>query len=621
MDEPRDVFEPVETPPDDAGVGDVPSPAKRDVSSAAKRDVFSPAKRDVGLAATGGSGATPRRPGVVRLLTSTFFLSLLACLLHYAAFPPLSWWPLAFVAPAPWIYIAQDHQRRGWKAYGAVYFTAFLLMLLMFEGVRHSHIATTIGWPFLAAYLALYPLAFVWLTRAANTRLRIPIMVAAPVVWVGLELARGHILTGISMALISHPLAAYPPLIQLADLGGAYAVSFVVVLVAASSARMAPLLPRVESAPSNQRFVWWPVVAAILVLGGTIGYGYWRLSTALEADAEPSLRIALIQSSRDTTFGEEDQTVGTFEKCLELTKKAHREHGPLDLVVWPESMFGWPYVELAEGAKPPPEFEEKIDDLRGYADERNEAFLYHAMLASKPEGNTPGAPVLLCGYALLLRGYHMEHFNTVFLVSVNVLRGPQILGRYDKVHPVMFGEALPFGDVFPWLYDLTPLPRGMSIGDGPRSFAIRWTLNDADVARVAPTICYENTVPHLVNRQVNTLIARTEEPDVLVNQSNDGWFYGSAMLDYQLMCGQFRAVEQHKPMVIAANTGISAWIDGSGRIVKRAPKRQEAVILAEPVLDNRPSVYRQIGDWPWAVCLALTAIFSLAGFVPWLLRK
>ncbi len=87
------------------------------------------------------------------------------------------------------------------------------------------------------------------------------------------------------------------------------------------------------------------------------------------------------------------------------------------------------------------------------------------------------------------------------------------------------------------------------------------------------------------------------DPDVLVNLTNDGWFWGSSALDLHLICGVFRAVETRKPLVIAANTGISAHIDASGRIVQQAPRRQSTYLIAEIALDDRASFWLEHGGW------------------------
>jgi apolipoprotein N-acyltransferase len=75
----------------------------------------------------------------------------------------------------------------------------------------------------------------------------------------------------------------------------------------------------------------------------------------------------------------------------------------------------------------------------------------------------------------------------------------------------------------------------------------------------------------------------------------------------------FRAVECRKPLLIAANTGFSAWIDGDGRIREQGPRHAEGVIIAEPRLDGRSSWYLAHGDWFAGVCLAVCGLCGLVG--------
>jgi apolipoprotein N-acyltransferase len=118
---------------------------------------------------------------------------------------------------------------------------------------------------------------------------------------------------------------------------------------------------------------------------------------------------------------------------------------------------------------------------------------------------------------------------------------------------------------------------------------------------------------HVIRRQVNALAAEGKEPDILVNLTNDGWFWGSSELDLHLICAVFRAVECRKPFLIAANTGFSAWIDGDGRILEQGPRRAPGVIVAEPQIDGRHSWYLAHGDWFAGVCLAVCVPFGLVG--------
>ena len=194
-----------------------------------------------------------------------------------------------------------------------------------------------------------------------------------------------------------------------------------------------------------------------------------------------------------------------------------------------------------------------------------------------------------------------EHcFNSAAYVA----RDGRLLGRYDKMHLVMFGEYVPFAEYFPWLQRLTPLPISVTAGERPAAFEL-------GSVRIAPNICYESVLSHVIRRQVNALTAEGKEPDILVNLTNDGWFWGSSELDMHLACGVFRAVECRKPFLIAANTGFSAWIDGDGRIRSKA-RDGPSVIIAEPRLDRTAAV----GIWPTATGLP-ACVWRCAGCADW----
>ena len=95
-------------------------------------------------------------------------------------------------------------------------------------------------------------------------------------------------------------------------------------------------------------------------------------------------------------------------------------------------------------------------------------------------------------------------------------------------------------------------------------------------------------------------------PDLLINQSNDGWFHGSAEHDMHLAVSIFRAIENRVPLARAVNTGVSAFIDGNGRILDSLPKLREGVLTGTIPLDDRTSLYSSWGDWLGLSCLAIT---------------
>ena len=111
-----------------------------------------------------------------------------------------------------------------------------------------------------------------------------------------------------------------------------------------------------------------------------------------------------------------------------------------------------------------------------------------------------------------------------------------------------------------------------------------------------------------------------EQVDVLLNLTDDGWFWGAAALDHHLACNVFRSVELRRPMLVAANTGISANIDSNGIIRDRGGKRVPATFVCEMRPTDRSSLYLTIGDWPATACLAFCLVVGLVAggrrFIP-----
>jgi apolipoprotein N-acyltransferase len=119
----------------------------------------------------------------------------------------------------------------------------------------------------------------------------------------------------------------------------------------------------------------------------------------------------------------------------------------------------------------------------------------------------------------------------------------------------------------------------------------------------------------LIRQHVLQLEKQGASPDVLVNLTNDGWFHGSSILDLHLRCGIFRAIENRRPLLIAANTGISAHIDGSGRVLSRGPKRKPQILVVKVQPDGRTPLYHTLGDWPAWACLAASSLLVVVGLI------
>jgi apolipoprotein N-acyltransferase len=528
---------------------------------------------------------------------STLAIALLGSLLMWAAMPPLALGWLAWIAPVPWLLLVRADKMPGRRNYRVLWLAGFVFWLLAVHWLRLPHPATSLGWVALSAYLGLYVPVFIGLSRVAVHRLHLPLWLAAPVVWTGLELARAHLLTGFLMGSLAHTQVHWPMLIQLADLVGEYGIDFVIMLVAASLTS-ALFVPRRAAA----------MLPAVLLLSATLGYGYVRLHSErlgeLDADSRsPGPRIALIQGNSLAEWKADpsrerqimDEYIALSERAVAMARQS--DGRPLQLVAWPETMFRTGIVTFDHHYRLPPEVSQTQEEIAAYGP-NDLANLVRRL-------NTP-----------VLVGVDRVHFTAAtgeaaarpprrYNSAVLVGRDGEIIGTYDKIHRVMFGEYVPFADWMPFLYRFTPLTGGIQPGGEPAGLEL-------DGFTYAPNICYETAIPHVIRRQVARLNALDESPDVLVNLTNDAWYWGSSELDMHLACGVFRAVEMRKPLVIAANGGISAWIDHLGRIRAQSPRQQADVIIADVELSDMESWYVKLGDWFGVVCL--TCCIGLAAF-------
>lgn len=524
----------------------------------------------------------PRRA----LSRSVFGLGLASAALYWAALPPLDLWPVAWIAPVGWLLLIRRRELPGRRPYAALWLVGFLFWMAAIHWLRLPHWATSIGWVALSGYLAFYLPVFVGLTRVAVHRLRLPIMFAAPVVWTGLELARAHLLTGFSMASLGHTQYRWIELIQISDLVGGYGVCFVVMCVAACLTRIVPC--------EEQRPALWPLVPAAGLMAAVLAYGHANVASP----PHPTASIALIQGSIDIELkNDPSQRDVIQEHYLELSREAVARYGQVDLIVWPETMFRETLIVFDDQAALPQAWREELPNLRHWS----QAEFRRALRQAADRTLSALAALARQLDASLLIGLDTQAFSAdgarFFNSAALVRRDGSLLGRYDKMHRVLFGEYVPFADYFPWLQRFTPLPISLAPGAGPASFPVAGL-------RIAPNICYETVLAHVIRRQVRELADRGEEPDVLINLTNDGWFWGSSELDMHLVCGVFRAVECRKPLLIAANTGFSAWIDSDGRIVERGPRRETGTILARVAAEHRSSLYLTYGDWFAGSCLA-----------------
>ena len=532
----------------------------------------------------------------------TSVLAFVGAIAMFLVQPPADLWMLTWLAPLPWLGVVQQQSLDGRRPWVALWAAGFLHWMLAIHWLRLPHPATSIGWVALSAYLAAYLPLFIWVARRLVHRRGWPLELASPIAWMGCEQLRGWVLGGFTFAALGHTQWRWTTLLQTADLCGAVGVGGIVMAVAAG-------LAMVLARPRGRR----AAIAAAVVVGLpalALAYGAWRLAEEPRSTRRP-LDILLVQGSIDTELKHDPDAAEEVARHYDaLTVHALAATGPRpDLIVWPETMWRWGLLEI-DPAETLPEsvVAEAAGSERGEPGDDRQARARRVLEAERVA--TVGAFARRYATRWLVgldrqvitprAAGGAEHYNSALFLTAD----GDVIGRYDKMYPVMFGEYVPFADRFPWLYRLTPLPAGLTAGRECLAVTI-------EGLRVAPTICYETALPEAVRSIVLDLEAAGGRPDVLVNLTNDGWFWGSSELDMHLAAGIFRAVEVRTPLVIAANTGFSAWIDGSGRLLARGPRRDTGTIRARVEPDGRRSPWLAWGSVPTGLCVAVVAAAAL----------
>jgi apolipoprotein N-acyltransferase len=528
-----------------------------------------------------------------------FTAAAISLALLWFSFPPVGLAVVAWIAPMPLIWLvlpaslsAKSPSGRRAKPYWKLYFAGLLYWLATFYFIPIPHPALWLGWIAVSAYMAAYTPLTIGVSRVLVHRFGWPAVIAVPITWTGIEWIRCWFATGMGMVCLSHSQAKIPIAIQIADLSGGYTVTFVMIVFAAG---MMTTWHRWQnsSAANNSSYsrILSPGIFAALVLAASLGYGYWQLMPLPDNGPSPMLKVALVQTSEDVVFAPmtQDQIENRIQRVVALTNEAAAQEP--NLICWPESGL-MPCQWLLSDASAEYSAEDSEKEIRMFWSE------------AVGRNSLQGTPLLTGVLANDVQ--QQEIFNAAVLID----RHGNLAERYDKVHPVMFGEYIPFGKWFPVLERLAPT-RSIEFGQTFKAFTV-------DEFVVAPSICFETTIPHLIRRQVNTLAAANLEPDVLINLTNDGWFFGTSCLDLHLACNVFRAVEMRKPHLVCANTGFSASIDSSGRIQQVGPRRSEAVIVASIHTESRASLYRKIGDILPGLCGGIVFFVAFAG---WRQRK
>lgn len=184
-----------------------------------------------------------------------------------------------------------------------------------------------------------------------------------------------------------------------------------------------------------------------------------------------------------------------------------------------------------------------------------------------------------------------RYYNSAFLISED------IVSEYRKIHLVPFGEFIPFGDEFPFLKRLTPIEEGFTAGTEYKVFP----------GGLAVLICFEDIFPGMARKFVQN------GADILINVTNDGWFGKTSAVYQHAYLSVFRAVENGVSLARVTNTGLSCFIEPTGKIHPLKPF-VEISEMREVLVSKRNTFYTRYGDvFSWGCIIILLGGLYVTG--------
>jgi apolipoprotein N-acyltransferase len=517
---------------------------------------------------------------------------------------------LAWVAYVPLILIVLSNTKTSYLVL-ASYIVAFVYWL---GNIYWMGYVTVSGWIAFCAYTALLWPVLVLTLRFCREK-KIPLLIAVPVLIVGIEHLQGFLLGGFDWRYLAHSQYANITIIQIADIFGAAGISFLVAAVNAFVAEFILAL-RDEKLVKTFFFIKWAVI--LCALGATTLYGRYRISQS-DQMFERGPIVAAVQSNLPQSVkssGQFDVNREVFERLLAISRVAAAAQARL--VVWPEtiipSVLDKPFWQFLVDPNENEFFDNGLSDFA-----RGGVYLLvgspGAIATVEPDGTIS-----------------VEKYNSAFLYEPP---GRQAPVKYNKIHLVPFGEVVPFQQSMPWLYDIlmkfSPYDFDYNLTPGTQ-FTV-FDMKGAPDERqyhFGVMICYEDAVP-LIARRFGLDETGAKQVDWLVNISNDGWFVKfkngavrpSTELPQHAIACVFRAVENRLSIIRSVNTGISCLVDPLGRIQnsylagdlpQRALARagMEGYFADRIVIDSRVTFFSRFGQWLDAGCaIAVWAVLIL----------
>jgi len=434
-----------------------------------------------------------------------YLLSITSAVLLTLSYPKADLEFFAWFAFIPFFFAIKDKSRTETLRYG------FLFGLVFFSlTIYWLTYVSFLGYIVLILYLALYFSFFAFFVQPMICNSRFIYVLFIPLVWILLEYMRTYLFSGFGWALLGYSQYLNLPIIQIADKTGVWGVSFIIMMFNVAVFKL--LKEGLVKTKST-------ILITILLLAISLIYGHFCLKDEIPSR---NLLVSVIQGNipQEQKWDErfKDSILARYET---LTKKAAKKG--TDLIIWPETA------------------------LPGYLEEKD---LREWVTKLARNINIP----LLIGTPSTSSYSDVKSYNSAALISENGI----LLKRYDKLHLVPFGEYVPFEKISDFARTIINKPMGnFSPGDDYTIFELK------DGTKFGVLICFEDIFPQLVRSFAKN------KPDFMVNITNDAWFLKSSAPYQHAQASVFRAIENRIPVIRAANTGLSCFINAKGFITDR----------------------------------------------------
>lgn len=522
-----------------------------------------------------------------KLIPRPFLLSILSGILIGTSYIPFSGWFLLICYAPLWIATLEMNQKNASlkKIFFAGWITQFILTLIGFNWIYY--VASEFGrlhWSISAGALLLFAalmhiyiplslIAAVWMIRRfkiTNTLSQLLLMALflsfAERIWPSIfEWNLAYTLLWIKL-----------PLFQWADAVGFWGLS-TLILIGQAFITWALLDWKLRRTRSLVTILSVLFAVSLLSVGGTIKKKLW-------SKTDQSVQFGVVQGNIGNLDKILAEKAGRFHMHIlgiytGLTSEQLAKHPETEVLLWPETAM--PFA---------------LDPSFQYQESSR------ALFAAVKQWNIP---LITGAYSIdSIRKDHLGYpltSNSVFFI------GPEqklLNEAYNKSDLLVFGEYLPLGEQFPFLYKLFPFVGVYKRGDGPAVNEI--ALKNKNL-KLGAQICYESLNPGFSRGLAN------QGSQILFNVTNDSWFGWWAEPFQHEMMTLARGIEVRRPLVRATNTGISSVILASGEILEQSPLNQTwAHTYSIPYLEKPDlTFYSRFGhfDWIFWILISIAIVY------------